>query len=240
MTPPHRQQPPRAGDPGNQAAGKQAAAHAAAALVTPGMQVGLGTGSTVALFLDALAERGVAFDGLPTSQATAAHARRLGFSLVEPDNVDRLDLAIDGADELDHGLQLTKGGGGALLREKVVAALAERFVVIATADKMVDRLGDSFPLPIEVVPFAIGPVSRHLARLGFTVTAREGGAYRTDNGNAVLFARLAGGLDEPAEWDIRLGMIPGVVTTGLFINMADTALLGDEGGSVATVTRPSN
>lgn len=213
---------------------KHAAAMAAAELVRPGMKLGLGTGSTVAYLLDELGHRGVPCVGVPTSEATAAHAQRVGIELATPASVDRLDLAIDGADELDDRLALTKGGGGALLREKVVAAMADHFVVIATVDKHVVRLADSFPLPIEVVPFAVAPVMRTLEALGFHATVRGDGEYRTDNSNAVVDARYPGGLPDPAEWDQRLGMIPGVVTTGLFVGMADEALLGQPAGAGVT------
>lgn len=217
--------------------GKQAAGRAAAALVEDGMRLGLGTGSTVSYFLLAVAERGLSLAGVPTSEATARRCRELGIELLDPATTPRLDLAIDGADELDRRLTLTKGGGGALLREKVVASLADRFVVIATRDKLVARLGDTFALPIEVVPFAVGPVTRSLQELGFEVTERrsESGAYRTDNGNAVLDAHVAGGLDDPEVTDIAITLLPGVVTTGLFVGMADAALLGDDDGQVLEV-----
>lgn len=214
---------------------KRTAAAAAAALVEPGMRVGLGTGSTVAYLLDSLADRSLDFVGLPTSEATAEHARSIGITLIRPDEVERLDLAIDGADELDRSLRLTKGGGGALLREKVVAAMADLFVVIATADKVVDRLAQRFPLPIEVVPFATTPVVRTLAGFGFEASPRDGGRYRTDNGNAIIDARMDRGLSDPAAWDQRIGMLPGVVTTGLFVDMAQRAYLGRDDGSLAVL-----
>jgi ribose 5-phosphate isomerase A len=218
---------------------KRAAGRAAAELVTDGMRLGLGTGSTVAHFLDALAEHDLDVEGVPTSEATAARCRELGIGLLDPSEVDRLDLAVDGADELDRALTLTKGGGGALLREKVVATMADRFVVIATTDKLVARLADTFALPIEVVPFAIAPVTRTLQDLGFEVAVRRaaGGEYRTDNGNAVLDARFAGGLEDPAATDITLLLVPGVVETGLFVDLAHDALLGDEHGQVDHLTR---
>lgn len=214
--------------------GKRAAGHAAAQLVEDGMRLGLGTGSTVTHFLDALAERGLRVAGVPTSEATAAHCRSRDIPLLEPADIDRLDLAVDGADELDRDLQLTKGGGGALLREKVVACLAERFVVIATPDKVVDRLGDSFALPIEVVPFALGPVTRRIQELGFTVVERANGraSYRTDNGNAVLDCRLAGGIEDVAAVDATISLLPGVCETGLFVDLCDVALLGHDDGRV--------
>ncbi len=212
--------------------GKRAAGQAAAELVEDGMRLGLGTGSTVAFFLDALVARGCDVAGVPTSEATAQRCRELGIELLDVATVDHLDLCVDGADELDDELSLVKGGGGALLREKVVASLAERFVVVATADKLVARLADSFPLPIEVVPFAVGPVTRTLESMGAEPQLRGGGDYLTDNGNAVIDARFPGGLDDPTVSDVRLAMVPGVVTSGLFIDLADTALLGDEQGSV--------
>jgi ribose 5-phosphate isomerase A len=216
---------------------KRAAGYAAAALVEPGMRLGLGTGSTVAHFLDALADRATEVSGLPTSEATAARCRELGIGLLDPAEVTHLDLAVDGADELTRDLTLTKGGGGALLREKVVAALAERFVVIATPDKVVDRLGDTFPVPVEVVPFAIGPVRHQLRELGFEVAIRgDGDGYRTDNGNAVLDCRAPGGLEDPAVTELSVGSIPGVAETGLFVDLASEALLGRTDGSVERLT----
>lgn len=214
-------------------AGKRAAGEAAAALVQDGMRLGLGTGSTVAFFLDALAERGLTgIAGVPTSEATAQRCRELGIALLDAGEVERLDLCVDGADELTPALELTKGGGGALLREKVVAALSERMVVIATTDKVVQKLGDTFALPVEVVPFAVGPVRRTLEELGFEVTARGGGDYRTDNGNAILDARADGGIDDAATMEATLALIPGVAESGLFIDLATGAVLGNEDGSV--------
>jgi ribose 5-phosphate isomerase A len=216
---------------------KRAAGVAAAGLVEDGMRLGLGTGSTVAFFLEAVAERGIEVSGIPTSEATAVRCRELGIGLLDPADVPRLDLAVDGADELTPDLTLTKGGGGALLREKVVAAMADRFVVIATPDKVVDRLGDSFPVPVEVVPFALEPVRRALIELGFEVEARGDGGYRTDNGNAVLDARAVGGLSDPAVTDVTVALLPGVAETGLFVDLASDALLGRADGTVDHRTR---
>jgi ribose 5-phosphate isomerase A len=216
---------------------KRAAGVAAAGLVEEGMRLGLGTGSTVAFFLDAVAERGLEVSGIPTSEATATRCRELGIGLLDPADVPRLDLAVDGADELTVDLTLTKGGGGALLREKVVAAMADRFVVIATADKVVDRLGDTFPVPVEVVPFALEPVRRTLVELGFEVETRGGGRYRTDNGNAILDARAGGGLPDPAVTDVTIALLPGVPETGLFVDLATDALLGRSDGTIEHLTR---
>ena len=212
-------------------AGKQAAGRAAAELVEPGMHLGLGTGSTVAHFLTALARRDLDVAGVPTSEATATRCRELGIELLDLEQVDQLDLVVDGADELTPGLALTKGGGGALLREKVVASMGERFVVIATPDKVVDRLGATFPLPIEVVDFAIPEVTRRLIGLGADeVTVRGNGGYRTDNGNAILDAVFVDGIEDVEELDIDLALIPGIAEHGLFVGMADEALLGTEQG----------
>ncbi len=216
---------------------KRAAAAAAAERVADGQLLGLGTGSTATLFLDELAARRSGLIGVATSEATAAHARRLGFQVRDPAEVPRLDLAVDGADELDRGLRLTKGGGGALLREKVVASMATEMLVIATADKLVERLADSFPLPVEVVPFAAGPVTRSLEEFGFTVHQRDGGSYRTDNGNLVLDCVMPGGLDDPEATDAWITLIPGVVCCGLFVDLADAALLGAPDGSVTELRR---
>lgn len=212
-------------------AGKQAAGEAAAALVEPGMRLGLGTGSTVAFFLDALAERELDVAGVPTSEETAARCRKLDIDLLELDDVERLDLVVDGADELTSTLALTKGGGGALLREKVVASMGERFVVIATPDKLVDRLGVSFPLPIEVVDFALPEVVRRVRALGAgEVTVRGNGSYRTDNGNVILDAVFPEGIADVDVLDVSLALVPGIAEHGLFVGLATEALLGSETG----------
>lgn len=215
---------------------KRAAGRAAAAHVEAGMRLGLGTGSTVAHFLEAVAERGLSdLAGVPTSEATAARCRDLGIGLLGADEVSRLDLCVDGADELTRELVLTKGGGGALLREKVVATMSARMWVIATRDKVVERLADTFGLPIEVVPFAHGPVRRRLQAMGFRVEPRDGGAYRTDNGNLVLDCWLPGGIDDPEAMDATLAGIPGVAEHGLFVDLAVAAFLGDEEGGVTII-----
>ncbi len=213
-------------------AGKQAAGEAAAEFVESGMRLGLGSGSTVAYFLEALAQRGLDVAGLPTSEETAERCRDLGIRLLEPADVEELDLVVDGADEFDGALNLTKGGGGALLREKVVASMTSRLVIVATPDKGVERLGDSFPLPIEVVPFARWPVERKLKSLGFEVSARDEGNYRTDNGNLVLDARLPGGIEEPEAMERTIALVPGAAENGLFIGVASSVILGhDDGGT---------
>lgn len=219
---------------------KRAVGTAAAQVVEDGMVLGLGTGSTVAHFLEALTARELRdVHGVPTSESTAARCRELGIGLLDPSDVARLDLAVDGADELTLDLTLTKGGGGALLREKVIAAMARRFLVIATSDKVVERLGDSFPIPVEVVPFAVAPVRRELAQLGFEVVVRgEAEGYRTDNGNAVLDCRATGGLSDPAVTEVTLALLPGVAENGLFVDLATEALLGRDDGEVEQLVAP--
>lgn len=219
--------------------GKRAVGVAAAALVENGMTLGLGTGSTVAHFLTALAARRLDVAGLATSDDTARRCQRLGIRLLDPDAVTSVDLAVDGADELTGNLELTKGGGGALLREKVVASVARRMVVIATADKVVERLADTFPLPVEVVPFARSIVQRKVTERGFEVSPRDGGNYRTDNGNAVLDLRRPGGLPKPGVTAAWLDALPGVLEHGLFLDLADEALVGSDDGAVARLTPPS-
>ena len=218
---------------------KRAAGRAAADRVEDGMRLGLGTGSTVAHFLDRLAERGLDVAGVPTSDATADRCRELGIPLLDPADVARLDLCVDGADELTRDLVLTKGGGGALLREKVVATMADRMLVIATPDKVVDRLADTFALPVEVVPFARGPVTRWLEDLGFTVDARGDGDYATDNGNVILDCRMDGGLEDPEVMDAALALLPGIAEHGLFVDLATEAILGAPDGSVTTLEHPT-
>lgn len=211
---------------------KRAAGVAAVDVVVDGMVLGLGTGSTVAHFLDELARRGLDVAGVPTSVATADRCRELGIRLLTTEEVDRLDVCVDGADELTEDLVLTKGGGGALLREKVVASMSDRFVVIATPDKVVARLGDSFPLPVEVVPFAVAPVARRLSSWGFHVEHRAG---RTDNDMVILDCRMPGGIDDPRRVATRLSEVPGVAEHGLFVDLASEARLGAPDGRVTSL-----
>jgi ribose 5-phosphate isomerase A len=222
---------------------KRAAALAGADLIHDGMRLGLGSGTTMEHLLAAIAERGLDVCGVPTSEAVAAYCRELGIPLLDPAEVDRLDLAIDGADQVDEALSATKGGGGALLREKVVASMADRFVIIATTDKLVARLADSFPLPVEVVPFAVGPVMRQLRDRGYVAALRragEGPAVVTDNGNNLVDIRVDGGIEDPAVEDAWITMLPGVVACGLFVELADLALLADEAGAITQVRLPSD
>ncbi len=221
-----------------------AAALAAEALrhVADGQVIGLGTGHAAAAFVRVLGARvaaGLDVRGVPTSEATAALARSLGIKLLTPDDVEVIDVAVDGADEVDPRGDLIKGYGGALLREKVVATMARRFVVLVGGDKLVPVLGSRHRLPLEVVPFAAAFVRRRLERLGHPAELRiaDGRPVVTDNGNLLLDGRL-GPITDPGALDIALRAVPGVVTTGLFVGMAPTVLVWD--GGRARALRPES
>ncbi len=214
----------------------QRLAIAAADLVTPGMLVGLGTGSTADAVTRELGRRvagGLNFTAVPTSDRTEGLARDLGIPLSTLDEIDRLDLGIDGADEIDPALDLVKGGGGALLREKIVVAAARRFVVVAEARKRVTRLGQGFRLPVEVVRFAWEDTRRRLRPLLPDADLRlaDGEPYLTDEGHYILDCALPAERD-PDALDRDLKRVPGVVEHGLFIGMAERALLGTPEGGV--------
>lgn len=219
---------------------KRASAEAALEEVRPGMRLGIGTGSTAEFFVRALAERvagGLDIVGVPTSERTAALCAELGVPLTTLDETPELDLTIDGADELDSDLRLIKGGGGALLREKIVAAASGRMVVIADAGKLVDCLG-AFALPIEVMPFgleatrrAIRATADALSLSGEIELRRDasGDAYLTDGGHYILDARWQK-LPDPEALACRLAGIPGVVEHGLFIGLANAAYVAGPSG----------
>lgn len=216
---------------------KQVAGRRAAELARDGMVLGLGTGSTVLFTLQRLAERireeGLALRGVPTSLDTERRAGELGIPLVTLDEVARIDLTIDGADEVDPAFHLVKGGGGALLREKVVASISDREVIVVGPDKLVERLAARFPLPLEVTPFARPVVARALVELGFEPHLRVhpgGEPYRTDNGNEILDARFPGGLADPAAMERELLAIPGVVECGLFVGLCHALVIGHPDG----------
>ncbi|MGH2509261.1 MAG: ribose-5-phosphate isomerase RpiA [Ktedonobacteraceae bacterium] len=215
---------------------KKMVGEAAAALVEPGMVIGLGTGSTAAFLIRALAERlchGLQILGaVPTSSETTTLANSLHIPLVSLDRYPVLDLAIDGADEIDPQLNLTKGAGGALLREKVVASAARQFVVIGDTSKLVSHLGEHFALPVEIVPFAMTPVRRQLESLGASVEPRmrAGQLFITDNQNIILDCRFPNGIADPASLQAQLCSIAGIVEHGLFLGMAQRVLVaGPEG-----------
>ena len=212
---------------------KQQAALAALEKVEGGMRLGLGSGSTAAFFVKGLGERvrgGLDVVGVPTSERTAALARAEGIRLTTLDETPALDLTIDGADELDHSLRLIKGGGGALLREKIVAVASRRMIVIADGSKLVDDLG-AFPLPIEVNLFGLGATRAAIEavayRFGQPATlkrrlAADGSPFVTDGGHAIIDASF-GLIRDPEGLGLALAAIPGVVEHGLFIGIASSA-----------------
>lgn len=226
---------------------KRDAAARALEFVENGMKLGLGTGSTADAFLELLAVRvrgGLKIVGTPTSQRTADKARALGIAIEELDALGALDLAVDGADESDANLDLIKGGGGAHLREKIVASAAKRFIVIADESKLVKRLG-AFPLPVEVIPFAHGTTARRIASittaLGYAhmvprLRLKDGAPFRTDSGNVIYDCPFGEIADAPA-LAAALRAITGVVEHGLFVGMASVLVLAGAAG-VRVIEQP--
>ena len=209
---------------------------AAVAMVEDGMVVGLGTGSTAAFAIDGLIERvrrGLKIVGIPTSERSAKQAKDGGIELTDFAHHPNVDLTIDGADEIARGsLNLVKGLGGALLREKIVAAASARLVIVADEPKLVDGLGGTVPVPIEVVSFGWETTAVRLARLGARPILRQAAdasPFRTDGGNVILDCHFAG-IADPGELERDLSMVVGVVETGLFIGMATTALVATPDG----------
>ncbi len=217
---------------------KRAAAERALDFVASGTAIGLGTGSTVRPLLELLAARlgeGRLSDvvGVPTSEDTAGRCRDLGIPLATLEERPQLAIAIDGADEVSPRLDLIKGMGGALLREKVVALAARRFVVVADESKLVRRLGTRSPLPVEVVPFGWTALLPFLEKLGATPTLRrrdDGSPYRTDNGNYLVECRFPRGIADPAALARALAKRTGVVEDGLFLRMAAAAVVAGRRG----------
>jgi ribose 5-phosphate isomerase A len=219
---------------------KRAAAERALAFVEPRMRLGLGTGSTASVFVQLLGEevkRGLQVLCVPTSEQTRVLASRLGIPLTTLDETPLLDLTIDGADELDGELRLIKGGGGALLREKIVATASDRMIVIADATKKVEKLG-AFRLPVEVVQFGVTATRNMIEMLAADSgcqgdiaqrLAPDGSPFITDGGN-FIFDCAFGQIDDPESLDEALKFIPGVVENGLFLGIADVAIIGGPGG----------
>ncbi|MBI3817909.1 MAG: ribose-5-phosphate isomerase RpiA [Planctomycetes bacterium] len=216
---------------------KRLAGEFAAQYVESGMVVGLGTGSTVEHFLRRLGERirleGLSLRGVCTSKSTEAASIRYGIPTIAPGDAAAIDLTVDGADEIDAAFSMIKGGGGALLREKVVASLSRVEVIVVGQNKVVEKLGTTFPLPIEVVPFAAGVVRRSLERFGnVTERMRDGNIYLTDNGNAILDVRFRNGIEDAASLETALDRIPGVVETGLFVGLAHRVVIAKDDGTI--------
>ena len=226
---------------------KRAAAARALEFVRPGMRLGLGTGSTAAHFVDMLGERvraGLAVVAVPTSEATRAQATRLGIALTTLDEMPELDLTVDGADEIAPDLTLIKGGGGALLREKIVASASAQMIVIADDTKWVPALG-RFPLPIEIVPFGATATARAVETIAAEVgcpgpaklrEGQNGHAFVTDGGHWLLDAQLER-IADPQALAARLCAVPGVMEHGLFIGLASAAIVAGPDG-VRLIERP--
>ncbi len=215
---------------------REAAAQAAIELIEPEMTIGLGSGRAVWRVIELIGERwpeGPPLHAVVASDRTQARAREAGIDLVELDGSVELDLALDGADEVDAELRLIKGGGGALLREKLVVAAARRFVVVAESSKRVERLGEGFRLPVEVVQFAWADTGNRVAALLPEPELREeeGAPFVTDEGHFILDCPLPADVDVDA-LDIALERVPGVVEHGLFIGLTERALLGTPEGRV--------
>lgn len=218
---------------------KERAGRAAAEEIRDGMVVGLGTGSTVYFTLVRLGERiqaeGLSIRGIPTSRDTELKAGQLGIPLAPLSEHERIDLTIDGADEIDPRFDMVKGGGGALLREKVVAAMSRREIIVVSKEKVVGRLGSTFALPIEVVPFAESFVARVVRGLGAEPQLRlrpDGAPFVTDNHNHILDARFPSGIESASALERELDATPGVVGCGLFIGLADRLIIGHEDGTL--------
>jgi ribose 5-phosphate isomerase A len=214
---------------------KQQVGIAAAARVQSGSIVGLGTGSTTAYAIQALGDRlksGELQDikGVPTSFQAIVLARQFGIPLVTLDEIDHIDIAIDGADEVDPQKNLIKGGGAAHTQEKIVDSLANQFIVVVDGGKLVDRLGSTFLLPVEVIPMAVTPVMRAIEKLGGKPELRMGvkkaGPVVTDQGNLVIDVKFDQ-IENPAELEKTLNNIPGVLENGLFVGVADVVLVGE-------------
>jgi ribose 5-phosphate isomerase A len=214
---------------------KKATALTAIEFVRDGMTVGLGTGSTakhMVMALGAKVRAGMKLRGVPTSRETAELARQQGIPLIDQDNAWIIDVAIDGADQVDPGFNLIKGGGGALLKEKIVAASAKQFIVLVDHTKRVPVLGGSFPLPIEVVPFGWGSTAREIEALTksrVVLRERNGAPFKTEAGNMIVDVHIDR-IDQPRGLEIALNHIPGVVETGLFVNRTDVLIVGTAQG----------
>ena len=214
-------------------------ARAALRYVKSGRTIGLGSGRAADAFIHAVADAGLDIRGVPTSSASAELARSLNIPLVNLDEVGRLDADFDGADEVDPHLDMVKGHGGAMVREKVVAAASRRRIFLIDDEKMVKRLGERGNLPVEVVPFAAPLVLREIAKLGLKPKVRldhEGHQFISDNGNLVFDCRVTP-IRSPARLERSLLAVPGVVGTGLFLGVADVVLVISSVGKITTLRR---
>lgn len=231
-------------DPAAQDRLKRAVAKKAVELVKSGMVLGLGTGSTSQFFIE---ELGILLaqnklkdvECVATSYQSRVLSRQFGVKTLELNDVNHIDIAFDGADEVDSSMNLIKGGGAAHTMEKVVDSIAKQCVILVDESKVVKTLGATFPVPVEVLPFALAPVLRALAALGgqpeIRTALRKDGPVVTDLGNMVVDVRFPDGVQNPAELERKINMIPGVVENGIFINVAHTVLVGTKDGDETSV-----
>lgn len=216
---------------------KEAAGHAAAELIQDGMLVGLGTGSTAEHFIDRLAQRcreGLRIQAVATSKKSSDRASVAGIPIVDVQSVIQIDITVDGADEIDEKKRMIKGGGGALVREKIIASMSREMVVVVDSTKLVKQLG-KFPLPVEIVPFAYKSTIHKLEELGYKGTLRQSSEskfYITDNQNYIFDIHFPKLLLNPEKDAERIRYVPGVVDTGFFFNLAGRVVVGYEDGRV--------
>ncbi|MCH9634594.1 MAG: Ribose-5-phosphate isomerase A [Chlamydiae bacterium] len=214
--------------------GKRAAGYKAAELIQPGMQVGLGTGSTAYYFIEKLIQRckeGLKISGIATSKKSSDQAKAGGIPLIDPSELGILDIDIDGADEIDVKMQMIKGGGGALFREKIIANAAKEMIVVVDESKLVKRLG-KHPLPIEISSFGTPSILKKLENLGVKGILRKNSSelYKTDNGNYILDANLENYSGDLKQLDYKILAVPGVIESGFFWNLAKKVIIGYEEG----------
>lgn len=220
---------------------KQKAGEYAATFIETGMNIGIGTGSTVYYFIQALAKKikeGLVIKGVPTSRQTEFLAKELNIPLTDLNDVAQLDLTVDGADEIDSQLQLIKGGGGALLQEKIVAAASKKLIIIADETKLVETLG-KFPLPVEVITFAWKQTQRHIQNLGcnkIILRKKNDEVFVTDHKHFILDCYFEK-IEDVGSLTQQLNSIPGVVENGLFVNMATSAIVAYNNGSIKEITK---
>jgi ribose 5-phosphate isomerase A len=220
---------------------KQKAGEYAATFIETGMNIGIGTGSTVYYFIQALAKKikeGLVIKGVPTSRQTELLAKELNIPLTDLNNVAQLDLTVDGADEIDPHLQLIKGGGGALLQEKIVAAASKKLIIIADESKLVDTLG-KFPLPVEVITFAWEQTQKHIQNLGCTkiiLRKKNDDVFMTDHKHYILDCYFEK-INDVVSLTQQLNNIPGVVENGLFVNIATSAIIAHNDGNIKEITK---
>lgn len=220
---------------------KRVAGEYAVNLIEPGFVTGIGTGSTVYYFIHALAIRikeGLNIKTTVTSQKSALLAKELGIPITDLNDIDTIDITIDGADEADNELQLIKGGGGALLQEKMVAAASRKLVIIADSTKIVNQLG-VFPLPVEVIPYGWKQTQKHIASLScnkIELREKEGNPFITDHGHYILDCHFQK-IENPSLLSRQLNAIPGIVENGLFINMASSIITSNPDGTIKIITK---